>query len=305
MATALVPAGRENLMAKIRSLVLDSVSSPLTRAMYAVALDRFIEWMSARGLRFDKAAVNAYRAELEAQGLSSSSVNQKLSAIRKLAVEAADNGYMDPHLAAGVCRVRGAKRSGVRLGNWLSKQQAQDLISAPDASTLKGTRDRAILALMVGGGFRRNEIAGLTVGHLQMREARWVIVDLRGKHGRVRSVPVPAWAKVAVDLWTQAAGITEGRIFRSVNKGNRVTGESLSPQAIYRIVLRYGAAVGADIAPHDCRRTFSQLAFKGGAPLDQIQLSLGHSSIATTERYLGVRQSLTDAPCDRIGLVVG
>jgi integrase len=56
------------------------------------------------------------------------------------------------------------------------------------------------------------------------------------------------------------------------------------------------------LAPHDLRRTFAKLAHKGDAPLEQIQLSLGHASIQTTERYLGVKQSLSDAPCDHLGL---
>jgi integrase len=73
-------------------------------------------------------------------------------------------------------------------------------------------------------------------------------------------------------------------------------------QAIADVVGAYAVPLGIDVAPHDCRRTFAKLALKGGARLDQIQLSLGHASIRTTERYLGVEQDLTDAPCDRLGL---
>jgi len=67
--------------------------------------------------------------------------------------------------------------------------------------------------------------------------------------------------------------------------------------------LCFSIAMGfGKIAPHDLRRTFAKLAHKGGSALDQIQLSLGHGSIQTTQRYLGVEQDLTDAPCDRLGL---
>jgi integrase len=82
-----------------------------------------------------------------------------------------------------------------------------------------------------------------------------------------------------------------------------MTGEGVTEQAIYNVVTEYARSMGqGEIAPHDLRRTFAKLAHKGGSALDQIQLSLGHSSIQTTERYLGVEQDLTDAPCDHLGL---
>jgi integrase len=111
---------------------------------------------------------------------------------------------------------------------------------------------------------------------------------------------VPSWTKAAIESWAAAARITAGPVFRGVNKGDMVTGDRLSTQGILRAVGRYADA----IAPHDLRRTFAKLAFKGGAKLDQIQLSLGHASIQTTERYLGVQQDLTDAPCDYLHLKV-
>ena len=100
-----------------------------------------------------------------------------------------------------------------------------------------------------------------------------------------------------------AAGFTSGRIFRAVNKGDNLAGESMTAQSIFETVKKYAAKIGVgNIAPHDLRRTFAKLAHKGRAALEQIQLSLGHASIQTTERYLGVRQDLTDAPCDHLGL---
>ena len=143
----------------------------------------------------------------------------------------------------------------------------------------------------------------MTLEHIQLRDARWVIVDMKGKGGRVRTVPMPSWAKVAIDDWTAAAGLTPGRLFRPVNKGDHLAGSSLTAQSVFETVKLYSAAIGlGNIAPHDLRRTFAKLAHKGRAALEQIQLSLGHASIQTTERYLGVKQDLADAPCDRLGL---
>jgi integrase len=139
--------------------------------------------------------------------------------------------------------------------------------------------------------------------HVHQRDGRWVLVDLIGKRDNVRSVQMPNWTKAAIDAWGSRASITDGLVFRAVNKGDSVVGDGISPQAIRNIVAGYAEKLKqCGIAPHDLRRTFSKLAYKGGSTLDQIQLSLGHLSISTTEKYLGVEQDLTDAPCDHLGL---
>ena len=157
----------------LMSLVLDGLTSPHSKRAYATALADFLGWCQAQPTAsFSKATVQRYKAKLETDGLAASSINVRMSAIRKLAVEAADNSLMPPELAAGISRVRGAKRSGVRTGNWLTRDQAERLVNAPDASTLKGKRDRALLALMIGCGLRRNEVAELNFEHVQQREGR-------------------------------------------------------------------------------------------------------------------------------------
>ncbi len=306
---SLVPAAAEDWTAII-DLVVDGVTSPHSKRAYRRQIQSFLEWYDGLGrLGFTKGTVNKYRAALLEAGQSAASVNLALSAIRKLATEAADNGYLDPTAAAGVERVPGVSRRGVRTGNWLIREQAQQLIDAPDTSTLKGLRDRAILAVMVGGGLRRAEVARLAWGDVQMREARWVIVDLVGKGNRVRTVPIPSWVKVALDAWREGVAFALGswpdeerRVFVSINKGSAISGRELTPQAVYNIVAQYAEEAGLQVAAHDLRRTFAKLAYKGGAALDQIQLTLGHSSIRTTEQYLGVEQNLTQAPCDVLGL---
>ena len=223
-----------------------------------------------------------------------------------LAQEAADNGYLEQAAANGVARVKGVKQQGVRAGNWLTKEQTELLLNSLDVTTLKGLRDRAILAVMIGAGLRRSEVAALAFAHIKQREGRWVIVDIVGKGNRVRTVPIPSWAKAAIDEWVISAAITpdnSGRVFRSIHKGGFIAGENMTPQAISDLVNEHtNSLLGSPLTAHDLRRTFAKLAHKGGAGLDQIQLSLGHASIKTTERYLGVTQDLTDAPCDHLGL---
>jgi len=229
--------------------VLDSVSSKHTKRAYDTAISEFLDWYRAE-LRppFSKAVVQAHKAYLEERGLSPASINIRLSALRKLATEAADNGLMAPELAAGIVRVKGVKQQGVRLGNWLTVRQAEKLINAPDLATLKGKRDRALLAVLLGCGLRRSEAVALNVEHVQQREGRWVIVDLVGKHGRVRSVPMPSWAKVAMDLWTEAAGITQDRVFRPINKGGRLSGQSLTDKVVAHVIRSYAAPLGLEVA---------------------------------------------------------
>ncbi|HYI96441.1 MAG TPA: tyrosine-type recombinase/integrase [Bryobacteraceae bacterium] len=226
---ALAVAASQSNLDSIKALVLDSVSSPLTRAMYGKALDDFLTWYASEPRTgFSKATVQAHRAYLEAKGYSASTINQRLSAIRKLAMEAADNGLIPPELATGITRVRGAKLKGIRSGNWLTKAQAEALINAPDTGTGKGKRDKAILAMLIGCGLRRSEVAALRTTDVQQRDGRWVIVDLVGKHGRVRTIPVPAWVKAMLDQWTLTAGINDGFVFRSINRGGRLSGTSVA-----------------------------------------------------------------------------
>jgi integrase len=291
---------------RLKALVLDSVSSPITKRVYNLGLDEFIEWFGKEPRPgFTKATVSAWRVALEARGLGSVSINVRITAVRKLAVEAADNGLLAPELAAGISRVKGAKSKGVRVGNWLSLRQAQALLNAPDATTKKGLRDRAMLAVLLGCGLRRSEVAALTLKHIQQRDNRWCIVDLVGKHGRVRTIPMPTWVKVAIDAWTAAAGVTEGFVFRPVNRGDEVCGERMSEKVVWQFLQRYAEAAGVPgIAPHDARRTCAKLCRAAGGELEQIQMLLGHASVQTTERYLGTKQDLVHAPNDGIKLKV-
>jgi len=285
-------------------IVLDSLPSEHSHRAYERSLTDFFHWHRGVGRpQLNKAVVQRYAAEMRDAGMSSSSVNQRLSAIRKLAMEAADNGALDPQIAGGIRAVKGSRQEGRRTGNWLTRKQAQMWLNAPDSRTLKGRRDRALLAVLIGCGLRRAEAASLSFEHVQQRDGRWVLVDLIGKRDKVRSVPMPNWTKAAIDAWSKASGVAEGLVFRAVNKGDRVMGDGITPQAVRNIVADYAEKLEhASIAPHDLRRTFAKLAYKGGAALDQIQLSLGHESIQTTEDYLGVEQDLIDAPCDHLGL---
>jgi integrase len=170
---------------------------------------------------------------------------------------------------------------------------------------MKGLRDRGMLAVLLGCGLRRSELAALTFGHLQQRDGRWCIVDLVGKHQRVRTVPMPVWTKVAVNAWAASACVAEGYVFRAVNQGDRVQGTRMTEKVVWQTLQDYARAIGLPgIAPHDLRRTCAKLCRAAGGELEQIQMLLGHSSVQTTERYLGTKQDLIHAPNDGIKLRV-
>ena len=159
-------------------------------------------------------------------------------------------------------------------------------------------------------------------------------MNLRGKGGRVRRISFPEWVRLAIvdwlaatqivqvavfrrisrhgvkariDLWTSAAGITDGRIFRPVTRGGVVKESAISDEkVVWRLVVRYARETElGKLAPHDLRRTCAKLCRKAGGDLEQIQLLLGHASVQTTERYLGTEQALVQAVNDPLGLDLG
>jgi site-specific recombinase XerD len=273
-----------------KTAVLNSLTSLDAQRGYRHAIDEFVDWYcSEPRLAFNRIVVLRYRSHLESRQLAPGTVNLRLGAVRRLAYEAADCGLLSADLAAGIRRVKGVKKLGVRLGNWLTAEQGHALWQAPDRQRLKGKRDRALLALMLSCGLRRHEVVALTLNHLQQREEHWAIVDLVGKGGHVRTVPVPDWVRNELDDWLAAAAIDRGRLFRRVTKAGTTWGEGMTEKAVWHIVKEAASGVGiANLAPHDLRRACARLCHACGGELEQIQFLLGHVSVQTTERYSAV-----------------
>jgi integrase len=283
---------------RLRRMVLDSVPSPNSRRNYAKALDDLFALSAGRPLT--RALFMEYRASMEA--LAPSTINVRLSAVRKLVAEARQNGLIGVEDAASLSGVPNIRQKGTRLGNWLTREQAKELLAVPDRSTLKGKRDYVILALLVGCALRRQELATLDVETIQLREGRWVLADLEGKGRRIRTVAVPVWVKQGINAWMTATGIEDGRLLRSISKGGKV-GASLGDWAVWSVVEQSAKEIGIErFGAHDMRRTCAKLCRKSGGDLEQIKFLLGHSSIQTTERYLGSEQEIAVAVNDNLGL---
>jgi integrase len=244
---ALTPA-----QTRLRKMVLDAVQSPHSKRNYARALDDLFALSASRPLT--REVLMEWRAGMEA--LSPSTINVRLSAVRKMIGEARKNGLLGAEEAAHLTDIPNISQNGTRLGNWLTREQARELLAVPDRSTLKGKRDYVILALLVGCALRRNELATLDVETIQQREGRWVLADLEGKGRRIRTVAIPIWVKHGINAWMTAAEIEDGRLLRSVSKSGKVNRDTLSDWAVWSIVEQSSKQIGIEhFGAHDLRRT--------------------------------------------------
>jgi site-specific recombinase XerD len=161
-----------------KASILQSLGSIASKPTYTFAINDFITWYcSEPRLAFGRIVIIRYRYELEARRLSPATINLRLAAVRRLAYKASDNGLLSPDFAASIRRVKGAKKLGTRIGNWVPCAQGRSLLEAPDTRDPKGKRDHAILALLLGCGLRRAELIGLKVTHLQQRGDHWAITE--------------------------------------------------------------------------------------------------------------------------------
>jgi integrase len=240
-----------------KSSVLNSLSSPRSRRNYKFAMEQFISWYcSEPRLALNRTVVLRFRLHLESLGLAAGTINQRLAAVRRLAFEAADAGLLSPELAVGIRRVKGVKQRGCRAGNWLNHDQAQSLLEKADGLGLRKVRDVAMIAILLGCGLRRAELAALRKEDIQVRQGHWAIVDLVGKGNHVRTVPMPIWVKDSVDRWLTAVQVTAGRVFRAVSRHGTLWGTGISENVVWYVVRNCAQRMELDqIAPHDLRRT--------------------------------------------------
>jgi integrase len=230
-----------------------------------------------------------WKAGIESR--SPSTINLRLSAVRKMVEEARRAGMIRREEAATLTDIPNIRQRGPRMGNWLTCEQAKELLAVPDRSTLKGKRVNVIRALLISCAVRRNEQAALEVRTIQQREGRWVLADLKGKGRRIRTVAVPIRVKQGIEEWTAAAEIDKGGLLRSVSKSGKVNRDSLSDWNPWSVVEHSSRQIGVEhFGAHDLRRTCAKLCRKNGGDLKQIKFLLGHSSIQTTEPHLGSEQ---------------
>jgi integrase len=289
----LLPAGRD--ATALVNLVLASVPSPGTRLSYAKSIADFLAFSEGRPIT--RILLLEWRGSLQAKGRSISTVNVRISAVRALVREAQRSGAIDTAQAFDLLQVSGLPWRGIRAGNWLNEEQVKQLLAVPDRKTLCGKRNYCILAVLVGCALRCDELVKLRVEDIQRRAGRWVILNLVSKGGRVRTVGVQAWVKLALDDWIRSAAIKDGRLIRKTT----LAPDGVSPETVWHIVRKAAAKIGvANFGPHDLRRTCAKHCRAHGEDIEQIQAMLGHADIRTTARYLGTEQDLAHTPNDSL-----
>lgn len=176
----------------LAELAVLSLGSPASQRNYRREIRRYL----ASGLPLNREGVQVWLRSLRLSRAGPVTVNVSLAAVRLLAREANARGLVDDVTLGALERIRGVKRSGDRIGNWLELGAVELLLDS--AASL---RDKALIACMVGCGLRRAEVCALDWEQWQTRGGRWLWADIRGKGGRVRSIPAPEWVAEIVNAW--------------------------------------------------------------------------------------------------------
>jgi site-specific recombinase XerD len=190
-----------DLQARVVASCLQGLSEA-SRRVYSARIAAFMTWLP-KGCALDRENVRRYLRSLELSGASGQVRNQALAALKRLASEASELGWIDPAEGARIGSIRSHKITGIRTGRWLDQTQCARLMQLPDRTTVTGRRDACLLALLLGCGLRRSEACSLETAQLRTIAGRMVVTNLVGKGGRVRSVAVPRWAQTDIENWIE------------------------------------------------------------------------------------------------------
>ena len=281
-----------------------------SRQTYYTALTQFFNWYSAgdnQGITAE--IIREYLLYLENNGKSKATISTTLSVLRQLFKDLRRLEVIDEKIYNDLLEIKFKRPLGQRHKTWLEQEDVQKLINNLDSEKMSIVRDRALIAIMTGCGLRRFEVSDLKKEQMKQVQGRWAFTDIKGKGDRYRTVAIPEWCINLIKKWLEirkelAGNFTE-KLFFSIRKNGTPGNTKISPQAIRDLTKKYSKKyLGKPVLPHDLRRTYAQLSYRAGAPLRQIQISLGHSSIRTTEIYLGLDQDFIKAPGDYIKIKI-
>jgi integrase len=251
------------------------------------------------------ANLKAWLGHLKAKGLGKQSIMQAKASIVWLAQLMGDINRVEYAVASGLSRVKAPRaESGQREGTWLTQDEVRQLIKALRRMDHEGSgmvaRNTAIVILMVTCGLRRDEITTATWGDLS-RQGRNAVIRVHGKGEKLRIVKLPDLAAQVIEQWKPHHPNPTGDrpIFTRIWKGGLVTTSPITDRAIWMVVQKAAKMAGLPpVSPHDLRRSFARGAYEAGVSFELIRQALGHSNIATTERYVNSVLELDNAATD-------
>lgn len=266
----------------------------------------FAHWLQERSITpetIDRQSITDYRAWL-VENHKAATAKRMFSVARRILDEQVRNGFIPTNYAKDV---KGIKAEDDSPHIALTKEQANDLLAAIDTSSLKGTRDYAIVICLLYTGIRRFECAGLTIGDMGMEQGHHTL-SIAGKGNRREIVKLRVEAWRAIDDYLRETKRndlpTTAPLFCQFRKGDYPVEQAISSMVVYRTILQYAkeAGIEAHLTPHGMRASFVTLSLEGGAKLEQVQVAARHKDPRTTERYWRRRNLMDDNAVDYIKL---
>lgn len=260
--------------------------SELTRESYRQAIGEYLyfAWNRSGSHPYQNphSCFAAYKGWL-AEAYSSNTSNKKLSAVRKFYEYAAAAEIIPYTTFIAIKNIKNFRGDGDPFRSWLSEDQAKLFFNATD-DTPKGRRDKVAILFMLVLGLRRHEIVHIRWSQIKEIDGKTVIVDIKGKGSKYRTVIIPDRYLYILEEYAQ--GYKQGYVLVKIERNGK-KGESLSARAVNDIVSEYAHKLGLeDITPHSLRRTIGTIAHDKGVSLEEIQTVYGHESQRTTRMYL-------------------
>ena len=274
------------------SAILTGHLAPSSLRKYHQAQRAYLAFCEAPAQALQATSLARWRTHLaQHTSLSPHTINRLLAAIKRLVKEAAAQGYLDVVTAAAFASVAGVKPQALKdrlkttTRTRLTPGQMRLLCDAPDPQTLRGRRDRALLATLASSGCRVSEVVTLTAAQIASRTGRFVLQVLGKNQTAPREAPLSQEAYMLIEAWLARRPVASDAIFtRFAGRGPRATAHPMSPTAVWQAVQCYAAVVGLQhVKPHDFRRFVgTELAKRD---IRQAQKALGHARIETTAKH--------------------
>ena len=271
--------------------VIMSNRAPATRRKYTTAISQYLTWCSEMTLpTLDRLSVQAYVAKRTGEGMSPSTVNTDLAAIRSLVTELQyHTDDLTEKDVVAITSVKGVKKNGSHTGLWMTPAQAKKALGIAETSILN-VQEKVALSMMLVLGMRNSEVLNAQWSNIKVVGGE-AFIDISNK-GRERSVVMPRNMIALLYKWNKMSG-GKGCIVKGVNKHGGVTSHGLCADSLAKKVKKH---CGRQFTPHDLRRTYARTLHNNGHALETVASMLGHGSVEQTRKYIGATVDFNNLP---------